>query len=178
MGRSTPARQLVDVVDRDSGEIKQLELPLSHTPSPEPPARYDWRPHTGRHVNVPKTLLRKVWHKDSGYTQNDRDIFGFYLGHSPEGTEPLRMTFKEVGETIGMRPDSVAKSVEKLHRGGLLLHAETVGRMKFFRLNVRAGYDGSASEQNEATRECRFPEVPAPKKAPAAKTTKTKREAS
>ncbi|WP_326693263.1 MULTISPECIES: winged helix-turn-helix domain-containing protein [unclassified Streptomyces] len=117
-------------------------------------------------MNVGKALMKKVWHKDSGYRQNDRDIFGFYVAHSPEGTEPLRMTFKEIAQTLGIRPDTVARSVGRLHAGGLLLEAEKVGRMKFYRINPRAAFDGSATEQVRAVQDARYPVVPAPQSAP------------
>jgi len=168
VARRTPA------VNRGTGEIVQLELlgrdSFQQQGSPEqsvlPGSRYDWQPYPGRHVNIAKTLMRKVWHKDSGYRQNDRDIFGFYVAHSPERAEPLRMTFKEIAQTLGIRPDTVARSVGRLHAGGLLLEAERVGRMKFYRINPRAAFDGSASEQTRAVQEARHPVVPAPKAAP------------
>jgi hypothetical protein len=169
--RSTPR---VPAVDRGTGEIVQLELldgeafrrKIPGENPVLPGARYDWQPHPGRHVNVAKALMRKVWHKNSGYRQNDRDIFGFYVAHSPERTEPLRMTFKEIAQTLGIRPDTVARSVGRLHAGGLLLEAERVGRMKFYRINPRAAFDGSASEQVRAVQDARYPVVPAPQSAP------------
>lgn len=181
--KAAPHLAEVSAVDRNSGEVMQLELLNSDTlqglgkqRDSRDSARYDWRPHTGRHINVPKTLLRAIWDKDSGYTQNDRDILGFYLGHCPEGTEPLRMTFKEISQKLGIRPDAVAKGVTKLHRGNILVLGEVVGRMKFYKLNPRAAFDGPATAQNEATQETRFPEVPLPAKSEPAK--RTKKEAS
>ncbi|MFE2350304.1 helix-turn-helix domain-containing protein [Kitasatospora cineracea] len=135
--------------------------------------RYDWNPNPGRHVNVSKTLMCKIWRKDSGYDQNDRDVFGFYLAHSPDGTEPLRMTFKEISELLGPAQGTIRASVEKLHHGGLLLEAEKFGRMRFYRVNPRAGYDGPAKNQVDATKEARFPVVPAPE-APVKPTRKRK----
>ncbi|MFE9334681.1 transcriptional regulator [Streptomyces sp. NPDC006925] len=173
MGQTSAARRL-PAVDRGTGEIVQLEL-LGRESFQQgevrerpvlPGVRYDWQPYAGRHVNVAKSLMRKVWHKDSGYRQNDRDIFGFYVAHSPERAEPLRMTFKEIAQTLGIRPDTVARSVGRLHAGGLLLEAEKVGRMKFYRINPRAAYDGSASDQTRAVRDARYPVVPAPKAPP------------
>ena len=174
MKRRSTTRRL-PAVNRGTGEIVQLELlgresfqQMGTEENPVlPAARYDWQPHPGRHVNVAKALMRKVWHKDSGYRQNDRDIFGFYVAHSPERAEPLRMTFKEIAEILGIRPDTVARSVGRLHAGGLLLEAEKVGRMKFYRINPRAAFDGSASEQMRAVQDARFPVVPAPKPSPA-----------
>ncbi|MEV8476230.1 hypothetical protein [Streptomyces sp. NPDC051173] len=45
--------------------------------------------------------------------------------------------------------------------------AEQVARIKFFRLNPRAAFDGPAVAQVEAVKDARFPVVPAPQKAPA-----------
>ncbi|MFE1783825.1 MarR family transcriptional regulator [Streptomyces sp. NPDC059506] len=154
-------------VNRETGEIVQLELmggdALDAFQKIERRAvRYDWRPFPGRHVNVAKRLMAEVWHKDSGYSQNDRDILGFYLAHSPEGGEPLRLSYKEISELLGIRQGTVSKSVATLHAGGLLLKKETVGRMCFFAVNPRAGFDGSAVAQVEATKEARHPVVPAP----------------
>lgn len=164
-------------VDQQTGEIVQLALLGDDDALPrgkrKPPARYDWRPYPGRHTNVAKALMAQVWHKDSGYSQNDRDILGFFLGHSPEGDVPLRMTFKEISGLLGVRQDTVRRSVEKLHSGGLLLEAEKIGRVRFFKLNPRAAFDGSATDQVEATRSARHPVVPAP--ARTTKTTKTTR---
>ncbi|NSC25733.1 winged helix-turn-helix transcriptional regulator [Streptomyces albus subsp. chlorinus] len=181
MGQKGTTRR-IPAVNRGTGEIVQLELLGRETFQQEggernpvlPGARYDWQPHPGRHVNVAKALMRKVWHKDSGYRQNDRDIFGFFVAHSPERTEPLRMTFKEIAQTLGIRPDTVARSVGRLHAGGLLLEAEKVGRMRFYRINPRAAFDGSASEQLRAVQDARFPVVPAPRTPP----TPRKKEAS
>ena len=152
-----------DAVDRATGEVVQLEIFGDDDSLKRKKAvRYDWAPHPGRHTNLAKTLMQKVWDKDSGYDQNDRDILGFYLAHSPEGVEPLRMTYKEIAEKLGVRQEKVGKAVDKLHSGGLLLLAEKVARVKFFRVNPRAGYDGPASAQVEAVKEARFPVVPAP----------------
>lgn len=166
MEQQGPARR--KAVNRETGEIMQLELLGDDTLDAlqkikqTVPVRYDWRPYPGRHVNVAKVLMSKVWHKDSGYSQNDRDILGFYLAHSPEGSAPLRVTFKEISELLGVRQDTVRKSVEKLHAGGLLLEKEKVGRVRFFGVNPRAAFDGSASAQLEATRVACHPVVPAP----------------
>ncbi|MFJ2193691.1 helix-turn-helix domain-containing protein [Kitasatospora sp. NPDC087861] len=141
----------------------QLDLFSEEETKPGPDkVRYDWNPHAGRHINLPKALARKLWHKDSGYDQNARDIFGFFLAHSPDGAEPLRLTFAEISEILGPAPKTVRVAVETLHRGGLLLEAEKFGRMRFYRVNPRAGYDGPARTQVEATKDARFPVVPAP----------------
>ncbi|MQS06127.1 MarR family transcriptional regulator [Streptomyces alkaliphilus] len=161
-----------EAVDRTTGEILQLELLESDSDQSrtKPPIRYDWSP-PGRHVNVGKRLMSMVWHKESGYDQNDRDVLGFFIAHAPEGTEPLRLTFKEISEILGLRRDTVSRSVGRLHLGGLLLETEKVGRIRFFRINPRAAFDGSAGAQVQATIEARHPVVPAPappaRKAPA-----------
>jgi hypothetical protein len=129
---------------------------------PKDRVRYDWKPNPGRHVNVPKELVKRLFDKSSGYTAGDRDLWFFYLGFSPDGTEPLRMTFKEIADVIGGRPDTIAKRVGKLHRGGLLLEAERIGRIVFYRANPRSAFDGAAEEQVQAVKNARFPVIPAP----------------
>lgn len=157
-----------------TGEIVQLEIfgdddmfEGDGSKKKQVVVRYDWNPNPGRHTNLAKALMQKVWDKDSGYDQNDRDILGFYIAHSPEGTEPLRMTFKEIATKLGVTQPKVSKSVGRLNGGGLLLMAEQVARIKFFRLNPRAAFDGPAVAQVEAVKDARFPVVPAPQKAPA-----------
>jgi hypothetical protein len=161
-----------EAVDTDTGEVLQLELlpddaldALKRKAAP----RYDWHPYPGRHVNVAKALMAKVWHKDSGYTQNERDLFGFFLAHTPEGGEPLRLTYKEISEALGLSQTVVGKGVQRLHTGGLLLEREQIGRIRFYGVNPRAAFDGSAVDQVEATKDARFPVLPAPatRKAPA-----------
>lgn len=160
------ARARSRAVDQHTGEIVQLELlgsdAFERTAKQSVAVRYDWRPYPGRHVNVAKALMAKVWHKDSGYKQNDRDVLGYYIAHSPEGAAPLRMTFKEISDDLGVRQNTVSQSVGRLNRGGLLLEAEKFGRVRFFKLNPRAAFDGSASAQLEATKQARHPVVPAP----------------
>ncbi|MEU7222275.1 transcriptional regulator [Streptomyces chrestomyceticus] len=124
--------------------------------------RYDWNPFPGRHVNIPKELGAKLYAKGSGYTQKDRDIFLFYCVASPDGAEPLRLTYKEIASMVGGRPDTISKSLGKLHAGGLLLKAETIGKVIFYRLNPRAGYDGPAAKQVEAVKDARLPVIPVP----------------
>ncbi|MFJ5645802.1 transcriptional regulator [Streptomyces sp. NPDC093223] len=163
MERQGPVRR--NAVDRETGQVVQLELlgdETLDTLQRKTAPRYDWRPFPGRHVNVAKGLMARVWHKDSGYNQNERDVLGFFLAHSPEAGEPLRMTFKEISELLGVRQDTVRKSVERLHTGGLLLEKEKIGRVRFFAVNPRAAFDGSASAQVEATKVARHPVVPAP----------------
>ncbi|WP_202239894.1 winged helix-turn-helix domain-containing protein [Actinacidiphila reveromycinica] len=157
MGRPSPVRRGT-AVNRDTGEITQLEF----FERPKTGIRYDWRPNPGRHVNVPKELVKRLYDKSSGYNAGDRDVFFFYLGFSPDGTEPLRMTFKEIADVIGGRPDTIAKRVGKLNRGGLLLEAERVGRIVFYRANPRSGFDGAAEDQVQAVKDVRFPVIPAP----------------
>jgi hypothetical protein len=147
-------------VNLGTGEITQLEIFGDNDSADR--VRYDWRPNAGRHVNVPKELLKRLYAKDSGYDPADRDLFFFYLGHSPNGTEPLRMTFKEIAGALGGRPDTVAKRVGKLHRGGLLLEAERIGRIAFYRVNPRSGFDGGAAVQVLAVKDARFPVIPPP----------------
>ncbi|MFE2529440.1 MarR family transcriptional regulator [Streptomyces sp. NPDC059382] len=180
----TEKAPVVSAVETSSGEVMQLELlgveALSEALQRKPkiPPRYDWRPHPGRHVNVGKGLMAKVWDKDSGYSRNDRDILGFFMAHSPEGGSPLRMNFKEIAELLGVRQDSVAASVAKLHAGGLLLLKEEIGRMRFFAPNPRAAFDGPAVDQLEATKAARHPVVPAPALEAKPKRTRKAREAS
>jgi hypothetical protein len=151
-----------------TGHVLQLEIfGEDDTHKKKQAVRYDWNPNPGRHANLAKALMQKVWDKDSGYDQNDRDILGFYIAHSPEGTEPLRMTFKEISSKLGVSQPKVSKSVGRLNTGGLLLMAEQIARIKFFRINPRAAFDGPAVAQVEAVKEARFPVVPAPQKAPA-----------
>ncbi|MBD2829931.1 helix-turn-helix transcriptional regulator [Streptomyces globisporus] len=148
-------------VNTETGELVQLSFFEDETVQ-RTRVRYDWTPYPGRHVNVPKVLLAKLYAKDSGYTKNHRDLFFFYLAHSPDGAEPLRLTYKEISEILGGRPATISTLLGTLHMGGLLLVAERVGRMKFYRVNPRAGFDGSAANQVEAVRDARLPVVPAP----------------
>ncbi len=50
--------------------------------------------------------------------------------------------------------------MSNLSRGGFLLEAEHVGRVRFYRLNPRAAYDGSSGQQRKATEHARHPVVP------------------
>lgn len=154
MGRRGPSRQ--SAVDVATGEVVQLEL------FGKKPVNYDWQPHPGRHANVCKALMKKVWRADSGYNRAERDVFAFWMWNSPEGFEPLRMPFNEVAGLLGVSQTVVSRSVGRLNLGGLLLEAEQVGRVKFYAVNPRAAYDGPASAQREATKHARHPVVPAP----------------
>lgn len=160
MSGTKPVRH-VQAADVVTGEITQMAIFEDDTLQ-RARVRYDWNPFPGRHINVPKALLAKLYSKDSGYSPADRDMLFFYYAFSPDGAEPLRLTFKEMAEILGGRADTIAKRVTKLHAGGFLLEAERVGRMVFYRVNPRAGYDGSATDQVEAVRDARFPVVPAP----------------
>lgn len=151
MGRARTA------VDTCTGEFIQLEL-LSKDDKP-----YAWS-SGGRHVNVSKKLASAVWAKDSGYTKNDKLVYGYYLFNSPPGDEPLRESFRQIGFALELRPNAVSDSVCNLHRGGFLLEAESVGRATFYKLNGRAAYDGSASQQHRAIEHTRHPVVPCPPK--------------
>ena len=146
-----------EAVNTGTGEYVQLQL----LPEEKKKPTYGWS-GGGRHVNASKGLGAKIWHKDSGYTRNDRDVFGYYLFHSPEGEVPLRESFREIGGNLDMRPAAVSKSVSRLHLGGLLLESEKVGRVTFYRVNPRAAYDGGAVEQRLATKDARHPVVPCP----------------
>ncbi|MFD4320510.1 transcriptional regulator [Streptomyces sp. NPDC058548] len=145
----------------ETGEVVQMAI-FEDEPLHRARVRYDWTPNPGRHVNVSKKLLEKLYRKDSGYTAKHRDLFFFYLGHSPDGAQPLRLTYKEIAEQVGGRPATISTLLGKLHAGGLLLEAEKVGRMKFYRVNPRAAFDGPAASQVEAVKDARLPEVPAP----------------
>ena len=169
MPGSSPARR-VQAANVETGEITQMAI-FDDDTLRRARVRYDWNPFPGRHVNVPKALLARLYEKGSGYGPADRDMLFFYYAHSPDGAEPLRLTFKEMAEILGGRADTIAKRVARLHAGGLLLEAERVGRMIFYRLNPRAGYDGPATDQAEAVKDARFPVVPAPT-APTAPTTR------
>ncbi|RZD62903.1 transcriptional regulator [Streptomyces albidoflavus] len=167
--------------DTSSGEIFQLEIfGEEEAGRREPPVRYDWTPHPGRHVNLGKALMRKVWDAESGYDEKDRDILGYFISYAPEGAGPLRETFKQIAAKLGVSENKVSKAVANLHRGGLLLEsvADRVGRVKFYRLNPRAGYDGPAVRQVEAVKDARFPVVPAPQAPARPRRARTRKEAS
>lgn len=150
------------LVNEETGEMTQMSFFEDETLK-RSRVRYDWNPFPGRHVNIPKELGLKLYAKDSGYTAKDRDLFFFYcMNCAPDQAEPLRLTCKEIGKIIGGRPDTISKSMGKLHAGGLLLKAETFGNVVFYRLNPRAGFDGPASKQVEAVKSARLPEVPGP----------------
>ncbi|MFE3875393.1 transcriptional regulator [Kitasatospora sp. NPDC059146] len=150
----------------NTGTGEYVQLQLLPEDKKDKPVTYDWS-GGGRHVNVSKALGKKVWHKDSGYDQNDRDVFGYYLFNSPEGDAPLRESFREIGTNLGLRPAQVSKSVGRLNVGGILIEAEKIGRVKFYKLNARAAYDGSAVAQRRATASVRHPVVPCPVPKPA-----------
>ncbi|MEU5091106.1 MULTISPECIES: transcriptional regulator [Streptomyces] len=160
MAGTSPVRR-GKAVNTETGELVQMSFFEDETIQ-RARVRYDWTPHPGRHVNVPKVLLAKLYAKDSGYTAKHRDLFFFYLAHSPDGAQPLRLTYKEIGEILGGRPATISTLLGTLHAGGLLLEAEKIGRMTFYRVNPRAGFDGSAVNQVEAVKDARLPVVPAP----------------
>ncbi len=160
MSGASPVRR-GKAVNTETGELVQMAFFEDDTLT-RARVRYDWTPHSGRHVNVPKVLLAKLYAKDSGYTSKHRDLFFFYLAHSPDGAQPLRLTYKEIGEELGGRPATISALLGKLHAGGLLLEAEKIGRITFYRVNPRAAFDGPAANQVEAVKDARFPEVPAP----------------
>lgn len=148
------------LVNQETGEMTQMSFFEDETLK-RARVRYDWNPFPGRHVNIPKEMGIKLYAKDSGYTIKDRDLFFFYcMNCSPDEAEPLRLTCKEIGKIIGGRPDTISKSQGKLHTGGLLLKAETVGNVVFYRLNPRAGFDGPAIRQVEAVKDARLLEIP------------------
>ncbi|WP_189970461.1 transcriptional regulator [Streptomyces violascens] len=138
-----------------TGEYVQLEL-LKENDRP-----YDWS-GGGRHVNASKKLGAALWEKGSGYTRNDKLVYGYYLFNSPPGDEPLRQSFREIGGSLELRPTAVGKSVGNLNRGGFLLETEKVGRVKFYRLNSRAAYDGPSGQQRRATEHARHPVTTCP----------------
>ncbi|MFF8809885.1 MULTISPECIES: transcriptional regulator [Streptomyces] len=160
MSGANPVRR-GKAVNHETGELVQMSFFEDDTLQ-RTRVRYDWTPHPGRHVNVPKVLLAKLYARDSGYTAKHRDLFFFYLAHSPDGAEPLRLTYKEIGETLGGRPATISTLLGTLHAGGLLLEAEKIGRITFYRVNPRAAFDGPAATQVEAVKDARFPVVPAP----------------
>lgn len=160
MAGTSPVRR-GKAVNTETGEVVQMAF-FEDEAIQRTRVRYDWTPNPGRHVNVPKALLAKLYAKDSGYTPKHRDLFFFYLGHSPDGAQPLRLTYKEIAEILGGRPATISTILGTLHAGGLLLEAERVGNMKFYRVNPRAAFDGPAVNQVEAVRDARFPVVPAP----------------
>jgi hypothetical protein len=149
MGRARPA------ANTSTGEYLQLEL-LDKDDKP-----YAWS-GGGRHVNASKKLGAALFSKDSGYSKNDKLVWGYYLFNSPPGDEPLRESFREIGVNLELRPNAVSKSVGNLHRGGYLLEAEKVGRVKFYKLNPRAAYDGSSGQQRNATKHARHPSTTCP----------------
>ncbi|MFE2174443.1 transcriptional regulator [Kitasatospora sp. NPDC059462] len=150
------AARVKAAVNTGTGEVLQLQL-LEKDKN----TTYDWS-GGGRHINVGKVLGKSVWRADSGYDQNDRDVFGYYLFNSPEGEAPLRESFREIGTNLGIRPAQVSKSVGRLNVGGILIEAEKIGRVTFYKLNARAAYDGSAVAQRLATASVRHPVVPCP----------------
>lgn len=149
MGRARPAANTA------TGEYLQLELLDKNDKS------FAWS-GGGRHVNASKRLGAALYAKDSGYTKNDKLVYGYYLFNSPPGDEPLRMSFREIGVDLELRPNAVSKSVGNLHRGGYLLEAEKVGRVKFYKLNPRAAYDGNSGQQRHATQHARHPSTSCP----------------
>lgn len=149
MGRSRLAANTA------TGEYLQLEL-LDKSDKP-----FAWS-GGGRHVNASKKLGAALYAKDSGYSKNDKLVWGYYLFNSPPGDEPLRMSFREIGIDLELRPNAVSKSVGNLHRGGYLLEAEKVGRVKFYKLNPRVAYDGSSGQQRNATQHARHPSATCP----------------
>lgn len=150
MGRVRPA------VNTSTGEYIQLELLDAEEKDP-----YEWS-GGGRHVNASKVNAAALWRKDSGYTKNDKLVYGHYLFNAPVGDQPLRQSFREIAAELELRPTAVGKSVGNLHRGGYLLPAETVGRVVFYKLNARAAFDGSSLRQRRAAEKAPRPVVPCP----------------
>ncbi|MFJ4880889.1 transcriptional regulator [Streptomyces sp. NPDC088745] len=146
------ARQ-VRAVNAETGEFVQLEL--------QGEGSYAWS-GGGRHANVSKGVGKKVWDKSSGLNRNDRDVFGFFVFNSPRGGGPVRKTYAEIAERLDMRPVTVGRCVGRLALGGLLIEAEKVGRVKFFRVNPRVAFDGPSEQQRShvASQKVPHPKLP------------------
>ncbi|WP_146075336.1 transcriptional regulator [Streptomyces sp. Ru71] len=142
-------------MNTNTGEYLQLEL-LDKDDKP-----FAWS-SGGRHVNVSKKLASALWAKSSGYSKDDKLVYGYYLFNSPPGDEPLRESFRQIGSNLELRPNAVSKAVGNLHRGGFLLEAEKVGRVTFYKLNSRAAYDGPSLHQRRAVENAQHPVVPCP----------------
>ncbi|MFD8637224.1 MarR family transcriptional regulator [Streptomyces sp. NPDC059533] len=139
------------VANRRTGEIvEQPEL-----------EGYDWS-RSKRHTNTNKSLGKEIWDKDSGLNRNDRDVLGFYIFNSPPGGGPVRQSFAEIADRLEMKRVTVGRCVGRLETAKLLIVAEKVGRVKFFRLNARFNFDGKSTQQRAAVRGVPHPVIPLP----------------
>lgn len=65
----------------------------------------------------------------------------------------IRVSSKELAETLGMKVPNISRATKKLVEAGVLLPGPKVGHCGTYRLNPSYGWKGSAKNHNEALKD-------------------------
>ncbi|WP_432091363.1 hypothetical protein [Streptomyces sp. NRRL F-5630] len=83
----------------------------------------------------------------------------WWIGTSPPGMEPLRITGADIAKRVGMTPDAVGKINRALRRRRILIERGRVGSYRFYRISPYIAFHGSGVEQREAITLCNPPDI-------------------
>ncbi|EDY43158.1 conserved hypothetical protein [Streptomyces sp. SPB074] len=113
----------------------------------------------GGHVQVDKARVAAITESRT-FTPSQKYLILWWIGTSPPGMEPLRLTGADIAKRVGMTPDAVGKINRALRRRRILIERGRVGSYRFYRISPYIAFHGSGVEQREAITLCNPPDIP------------------
>ncbi|MCG0068189.1 helix-turn-helix transcriptional regulator [Streptomyces tricolor] len=101
-----------------------------------------------------------ILNKESGLTPSDRDVLALHV-HGPEKRgDVLRWSRQKMADWIGVTPRTIAASIRKLVKAGLLFEAERHGRTIYYRASPHHASRMGGEQQTKDTAAYRRPVAP------------------
>lgn len=148
-----------ELVDPKTGEIHSF-------PATTPYA------FTGAHAQVDKVRVEAIT-ESSAFTPAEKFFVLWWIGASPEGMEPLRLTGADIAKKVSMKADSVGRINRKLAKHRILIRLDRIGNYPLYRISPYISFHGTGAEQREAVKDWNPPEIPKTKGIPKTEGTET-----
>lgn len=150
-GRPAPVRRFADPATGEIHEYVYVDMDEGRRPAYNFP---------GGFTAVSNRIGLQILSKESGLTPSDRDVLALHV-HGPERRgDVLRWPRAKMAEYIGISARTVATSIRRLTKAGLLIEAERHGRVIYYRVSPHYASRAGGEQQRQDAAACRLPVVP------------------
>jgi DNA-binding transcriptional ArsR family regulator len=135
-----------ELVDPKTGEVHRFQPTVPYA-------------FTGPHAQVDKVRVEAIT-ESTAFTPAEKFFVLWWIGASPAGMEPLRLTGSDIARRVGMKPDSVGRINRKLAKHRIIIKISRIGNYPLYRISPYIAYHGTGAEQREAVKGWNPPEIP------------------
>lgn len=113
----------------------------------------------GAHAQVDKRRVEAIT-ESKAFTPAEKFLVLWWIGVSPPGMEPLRLSGADIGLRVGMSRDAVGRINRKLAKHRIIIARDKIAGITLYRITPYIAFHGTGLEQREAIKLCNPPDIP------------------